>query len=181
MQQQQKKGFDPSMKDSFNIAYFVMTAQAACITPFTRASFGSEALGFPGIGAFVGLCIWLLGTEAVELQAYMLLWCVAIVVQRIKTIVDGARGNYQHSGYAGYPITGLICRHEMFAKLMEGAFIVAGGFALEEMSWAISHVLMASGGCIIALETIHRQYHKKQEEARRDAMIEMQAWNDPTR
>lgn len=56
---------------------------------------------------------------------------------------------------------------------------MAGGLALEDMSLALSHLLMASGGCIIILELIHSQYHKKQEEARRDAMIEMQTWSNP--
>lgn len=177
--QQQKRGFDPSRKESFNIAYFVMSAQATCVTPFTRTSFGSEALGFHALGALLLLCFWLMSTEAMELGNYLAFWFVVVVMQRIKTVIDGRRGKYQHSRYNGNPITSLLCSNQTIAKLMEGAFVIAGGMALEDTSLALSHLLMVSGGCIIILELIHYQYHNKQEEARRDAMIEMQSWANP--
>lgn len=177
-QQRRTDGFD--YKGSFNIAYFLFVAQATCITPITRIKFGGEALGFPGLGALILLCFWVMATGSFEIQDYIVVWFIAMVLQRIKTLIDGWRGNHQHSGYGGYPwLTAWLVRHERLAKFMEGASVFGGGMFMDDIAWPFGHLLMASGGSIVVLEAIHWHYHHKRESAARDAVIEMQQMGNP--
>jgi hypothetical protein len=175
--QRQKQGVEAmSMQEAFNLLNFLLHALATIVTPLTRFGFGAQALGFQGIGAFVALCFWIIGCQSLQLELYLFIWVAVMLVQRGKTLIDGMRGRYLHSHYTGYPwLTGWLCRDEALAKLMEGTLVLVAGVFLEGLWWPVGHMLMVSGGCIIFLEGIHNQYRKREEEAIRDGVIEMEA------
>lgn len=177
-QQPQKNELD--LKRSFNLVYGIAKCQATCVTPFIRVGFGTEALGFPALGALVAYCFWIMGTESFDLESILLWWFMAIIAQRGWMFVRYLRGGYEHSRHDGFPLlTGWLCRSDTWAKLMEGALVMAAGAFVEELPWAIGRFLFISGGAIIFVEMINHQYHQKREQAMRDQVIEMQATTNP--
>jgi hypothetical protein len=174
MMQQQKQGDKWSNKDSFNLLWVAANCQAACVTVFTRTSFGAESLGVPGIGAFVVLCFWVAGTKSPDLMWYSGCWLCAWVLQRVKTMNDCRKGHYEHSRYGGYPqAIGRFCKSERWAKLVEGLGILLLGLGLNPIDWRLGHFFTASGGAILFIELIHGQVERKQRQERMDAEIEM--------
>lgn len=172
MQQQQQK---IGLKESFNIGYGLLKCQATCVTPFIRIGFGSEALGFPALGAMVAYAGWVMATEAIEVHALGFWWFVAIGVQRALMFIRYLRGGYQHSRYDGYPLlTGWLCRSDTLAKIMEGGLVLAAGLSVELVPYPLRQFLVVSGVAIMFVEIVNHHYHQKVEQARRDSIIEMQ-------
>jgi hypothetical protein len=157
-------------RESFNLLVIVAMAQATCVTVFTRTKFGAEALGIPGIGALILLWFWVLGTHSPDLLVYGGLWLCAFVLQRVQTMMDCWKGNYQHSRYGGIPIVlGRFCKSERMAKLREGFGFCLFGLGVNPVDWRIGYFFTASGVAILFIEWIHVEVDRKRQMILRDA------------
>jgi hypothetical protein len=172
--QDNEKGFNLSRKDSFNLLYAVARGHAMCFLPFFRKNFGSEALGVPGLIAFVLMLLVGGFGEIPEMLYFMGLWLVAMLYQRTNTMVAMWKGVVRHSRYEGDVDTKLIRNRSTVKLILEP--VTCGLFGLcIEMS-GISHGLAVFIGMgffsLSAVAWIDRQLEHKRLEAMRDAAIE---------
>src|SRR5438128_2620213 len=70
-------------QDALGVLYFLSKVHSTTFTVFLHHGFGSEALGFPGLFAFLLLCFC---SASEPLMRYWLIaFLVAVVIQRIIT------------------------------------------------------------------------------------------------
>ncbi len=87
--------------DPLGVLYFLCNVHATTFTVLIRSCFGSEALGFPGMFAFV-LLLFCMGAEP-RMLLWVVAWIPAVITQRIITRKLTKQGVMLHSRYAGYP------------------------------------------------------------------------------
>ena len=92
------------MRKCTNPIWVLLTAHATSITIFFRNSFGKEALGWPGVFAF--LLILIVGglNKSPVMLLYLGVWLVALACQRLCTFRLVCRGGVWHSKYEGWPV-----------------------------------------------------------------------------
>src|SRR5690349_8329961 len=107
MHQQQKE--EPwGNRDSLNVLLTYLNAHATACTVFLRHSFGTEALGWPGLFALL-LILAVAGFKRSQgMQVYLVLWLAALACQRLYTFWLVRRGVVWHSQYQGWPWLGAL-------------------------------------------------------------------------
>jgi hypothetical protein len=124
MQQQQEE----RKKGNIDGLYVIANGVATCVTPIIRQGFGSEALGIPGVIAFLILglltaqnMVSATGEAQYGMCLYFGFWLFALVYQRVKTMKLRKAGAMIHSRYQGYPeLARLLKCKENVAKVLWG-------------------------------------------------------------
>src|SRR5437868_3217648 len=97
MGQDNQKGFNPSFKESVNMAYGVGSVLAMGVIPFFRWGQGREGFGLPAFFTFIlMLAIGSLG-YAPEMFLYTAFWVVVVIFRRIQTMRLLKKGYVIHS------------------------------------------------------------------------------------
>lgn len=163
-----------SRKDSFNAIYALAMGHAMCFLPFLRRDFGCEALGRPGITAFI-MMILLAGLGVIpDLWPFIGIWMLAMLWQRLSTMRAMQRGVIRHSRYYGDIATRLSKNPKIVKLAIEPLLCILIGACLE--AGGCSHGLAMFVGIgafslgLVAL--IDRQVDDKRLQAMRDAAIE---------
>ncbi len=99
----QQESDSMSVADSTNWLYLLTTAHSTCLTVFLRESFGSEALGIPGVSALLLLIVAVGVTGSPDLLLYGGIWLIVLMGQRAQTFQNQRKGIRLHSRYAGFP------------------------------------------------------------------------------
>ena len=160
-QQQKPK---PSMRETaattLLVTYTILTVHKTFLMVFMRYGFGSKAFEPNGLLAFLALLF--LSAAHPVFYAFMLVWFIALVGQRIDTLRRFLKGEKGYSRGEGYPFLAMRMpgvnteeaarRAEPFICLFAGIFIatinaplgylVMGGFLSFGMSMAIQELLM---------------------------------------
>jgi hypothetical protein len=172
--QSNEKGFNPSMKDSFNILYVLAKGHAMCFLPFFRRNFGSEALGWPGFTAFILMLLVGSFGRIPELMGFMGIWIVVMLGQRASTMRAMRQGVVRHSRYEGDVDTKLCRNRSTMKRVVEPLVCVLAGVCIETAG--ISHGLAMFVGMgffsLSVVAGIDRQLDQKRVQAMRDAAIE---------
>jgi hypothetical protein len=171
-----EQGFNLSRKDSFNIVYVLAKAHAMCFLPFLRKNFGSEALGWFGLCAFVFMLVVGSFARIPEMWPFLGLWMLFVVFHRVSTIRAVRRRVIRHSRYEGDVDTRLIKSPTIVKQVVEPLVCVFAGVCLEAYGTSHSFALFVGWGCLsLALVAlIDRQLDNKRLAAMRDAAIEQQ-------
>ncbi len=93
-----------NLKNSFNFIHMLAGCMATTIVVFIRQGFGSEALGFRGIGAVILLLLAVVLTNQPIFLYYLVAWVGALIFQRIQTSLLVRQGGRFHSRADGYPV-----------------------------------------------------------------------------
>jgi len=169
-----ENGFNPNMKDSFSILYILAKGHAFCFLPFFRRNFGSEALGWSGLTAFILMLVVGSFAQIPEMMGFICLWMVVMLGQRASTMRAMRRGVVRHSRYEGDVDTKL-CKDRSKVKFVIEPLVCALAGVCIELS-GISHGLAVFVGMgIVSLSvvaSIDRQLVHKRLQAMRDAAIE---------
>ena len=168
---------NPSFRDSFNLAYLLVSSHAVCLTPFLHHGFGSEAFGLECIGAMVIMLIY--GSEARcdAMAIFMAIWLAAVLLQRVWSAYLFRRGWRSHSRYGGYPWLAMNfpwVKTEMQALRIEPIFCLAAGALLWTVSPAMGRFVMAGVVSLSIKHGIERQIVEKRLRRMHDAMIEQE-------
>src|SRR5579871_1109540 len=126
-----EQGFNLSRKDSFNIVYALAKGHSVCFLPFFRRNFGSEALGWPGLIAFI--MILLVGSfgRIPEMFPFLGIWLLAMLCQRASTMRAMRQGVIRHSRYEGDVDTKLIKSRITVKQFLEPFACLVGGVCFE--------------------------------------------------
>jgi hypothetical protein len=175
--QSESNGWSPSQ--TVNLVYLVATAHATCLTVFLRDSFGAEALGVPGIAAFLLLFVTVGATGSPDLLFFSLLWFIALIVQRLQTLRNGWCGIHQHSRYAGYPAATRLCcpfvtDERVLQRLEPVLAAVLGGLVLLLWSNDIGQFVLWGAGSLAIRMVLDQFTHHRRLQQLHDAELEQQ-------
>lgn len=132
--------------DPLGLLYFLCNVHCTTFTVFLHYGFGSEALGFPGLGALI-LIILCMASDA-RMLYWLMAFLVALIIQRIFTFAYLGRGYALHSMDPGLPLLSKVLPFVSVksAIVMEAVLcLVTGGFMFD-VSPFIGKYLM--WGCI---------------------------------
>jgi hypothetical protein len=169
-----EQGFNVSRKDSFNIVYMLAMGHATCFVPFFRRNFGSEALGVPGVIAFVLMLVVGSFGQIPEMWPFLGLWLIVVLCHRASTMRALRQGVIRHSRYEGDVDTKLIKSRATVKQVIEPLVCVASAVGFEMAGLSHGFALFVGWGALslslVAL--IGRQLINRRVEAMRDAEIE---------
>jgi hypothetical protein len=172
--QSSEKGFNPSNKDSFDVVYALAKGHATCFLPFLRKNFGSEALGIPGLIAFI-LMLLVGGLGRIpEMSPFLGVWIIAMAYQRASTMRAMRRGVIRHSRYEGDVDTKVIKSRATVKQFLEPLVCVTAWLCFEQMGFSHNFAMFFAWGAVsmALVAMIDRQLDNKRLEAMRDAEIE---------
>lgn len=159
--------------DPLGILYALCNIHCTTFTVFLHYGFGSEALGFPGLGALVLIFV------CMAADPLMLLWLmaflVALVIQRIVTWRLLARGVELHSMDGGLP---LLMKLLPFIKMRDTALVMevlmcfGGGVALLSVSDFVGKFVIVAGISLILREAIRNSICNRRVQRMRDQEME---------
>jgi hypothetical protein len=180
-QSQHKEGFTHG--DGMNVLYRVLSVVVSCITPIIRSGFGSEGLGLNGFFALLLLIV--VAASVPDMQGYLGLWIIAVVLQRIATFRNRYRGLVVHSRYGGYPWLAMrmpLVRRESTALLIVEPLLVFGlGGVLYTCSADFGHFMMACAVALFLKCLVEKAIHYKRLQRMRDAEIEQRWYSEQLR
>jgi hypothetical protein len=110
---------------------------------------------------------------------YVLFWLVALLSQRMDSIVCRRRGMLLHSRYAGRPYVAMLLapfiRNEYLLKLLiEPLFCLASAWMLADWSPAVAMLVGSAAFSIVMIELLDGHMQKQREQAVIDSRLEMQ-------
>jgi len=172
--QNNENGFNPSRKDTFNFVYAAAKGYSTCFTPFIRRNFGSEALGFPGLFAFIIMLVVGSFGRIPEMWPYLAVWIVAMLLQRASTMRAMRRGVVRHSRYDGDVDRKLFKNRTTVKQFFEPVACVIAAVCFEQLGASHSFALFVGWGAfpLAFVAMIDRQLWNKRVQAMRDAEIE---------
>ena len=136
--------------ESLDVGYRLFHCHLSALAVFIRRDFGLEALG---INAFIaGLMILLTyaATGDPAMKAFLVMWLVAQIVQRVRSFRNKRRGMRIHSRYAGYPWLAMrvpFVRSETVAvRFVEPLLCLTAGWVLMHLSRPLGGFVML--GCV---------------------------------
>lgn len=174
--QQRSAGNGVSQQDAFGLFFIVIKSLATCLCVFTRHTFGSEALGWNGLGALAAILVYGTFAKVPEMFPFLLCWLAALCVQRIRTAWVRGQGHIMHSRDGGYPWLGFLLpsvKRYRTAMLMESAIAFGAGMLLCSVSEGLGHFIMAGAASLLLVYGIERAVLLKEVSQMRDAEIEM--------
>lgn len=128
-----------NLKNSFNFICVAASCMATTIVVFIRQGFGSEALGFRGIGAVLLLLLAFMLTGQPVFLYYLVAWFAALILQRIQTGLLIRRGERLHSRTDGVPVLAMLFTKSVsVAKLIVEpilCFLASIGLSMAAAEW----------------------------------------------
>lgn len=172
--QSNQNDFKLGQKETLNIVYTLAKSHSLCFLPFMRKNFGSEALGLPGVIAFVIILAAGSFGRIPEMGHFLVIWLGVMLAQRASTMRAKRRGVVRHSRYDGDVDTTWIKSRKTVKQVLEPLLCVVAGICIEGAG--LSHemaVFVGSGAFSLALVAlIDGQLGEKRVQAMRDAEIE---------
>lgn len=158
--------------------YLGASGVATCVTPFIHLGGGAEALGIPGVIAF--LIIFALAAQNVAADTpqygmglYFAVWLFALVYQRVKTTKLLNAGEKIHSRYQGYPELARILKcKENTGKMLEVPMVILVGMMMEYVSEPVGGLLIGSGIALAVVRAMDYQRNYTMKQQMDDARIE---------
>jgi hypothetical protein len=176
MQQQQQQEW--GIRESSNLLYALVNAHATAITPFLRQSFGREALGWPGLFAFVLILAVAGFTGSSGMLIYLGLWLFALACQRLHTFSLIRKGVVLHSKFEGRPefAVRLAFGNVQAAVLLVEPLVCAGvgGTFIDVGEPVVGWFLVYGAAALLVREVVHRMIDQKRVQAMHDARIEQE-------
>ncbi|HEX4132934.1 MAG TPA: hypothetical protein VHZ24_23075 [Pirellulales bacterium] len=173
-----QSGGSLSLRDSFNLMYMLASAHATCLTPMMRHSFGVEALGWNGLGAFLVMGVAMMAAPGADMKSLFCWWLMAFMLQRLRTMKLVRNGWVAHSRYDGYPWLALqlpLVHDERTAKTIEPFLCLLGGMLLYPISEAVGQFVLLGIGSLSIKLSIERQTERVKLQRLRDAEIEQRS------
>jgi hypothetical protein len=182
MQKQQKAPGDMlTPEESFNFLFVVAKCFATSLVVFTRHTFGKEALGINGLGAFILIPLYATFAKVPDMFGFWGIWLCAVVVQRLRTLVVVSRGTVMHSRFGGYLWVGSlfgIVKSYKAAQFIEFIVCLGAGNLLKSVSPGVGSFVMAASGALLIVALIENQALEMKVQRMHDAEIEMQTMAD---
>jgi hypothetical protein len=163
-------------KDTFNIVYLVAKGHCACFWPFFRKNFGSEALGIPGLTAFIlQFVVWSFW-QIPEMPVFIGVWLFAILCHRAATTQAIKQGVIRHTRYEGDVDTTRIKNPAQVKLMLEPLACVVFGIFAEYIGMSHQFAMFIGTGAfsLAAVALLDRMLDQKRLDAMRDAAIEQQ-------
>jgi hypothetical protein len=161
-------------KESFNLLYTLARGHSMCFLPFVRKNFGTEALGWSGLTAFILMVVVGSFGQIADMWPFLGVWAVVMLIQRASSERARRDGVVRHSRYEGDVDTKLIKSPTTVKQVAEPLACVLVGVCVEAAG--CSHefaVFIGSGAFSLALVAMtDRQLDRKRVQAMRDAAIE---------
>lgn len=159
--------------DPLGVLYFLCNVHCTTFTVFLHYGFGSEALGFPGLGALVLIFICMAADPLMML--WLMAFLVALVIQRIITCRLLARGVELHSLDGGLPLLMKLLpfiKKRNTALVMEVLLCFGGGVALLSVSDFIGKFVIVGGISLWLREAIRNSICNRRVQRMRDQEME---------
>jgi hypothetical protein len=177
MPQQQRQEW--GNRESFNLIAALVNFHATAITPIgLRIGFGKEALGVPGLGAFVLILIVAGFNGSQSMLDYLGVWFCAVACQRAYTFRLIRRGVVWHSRYEGWPELAVkLARGNVKGAVLvvEPLIVAAVGYVFQDMGERVVGTFLMTGAfSLFVRELIHRQINDRRLMAMSDAQIEQE-------
>jgi hypothetical protein len=165
----------PSKGDILGVLLLIANAHATCFTVFFRSNFGVEALGFPGLTAFLMMVVY--GTlRAPEMFIYLGAWFIALLAQRMRTLRMVRQGCRVHSRYTGYPALAMklpgVTERTAVVLVEPLLCLLVGAFLYCTVSQALGGFVMFGVASLLFRYGIEQQITRKRVQTMRDAEIE---------
>lgn len=181
MVQQQEDDIAQKFKRNFNIAYSLFSMHQRALVVTCRSKWGTQALGFPCLGAFIMMFLWYVATH----DNFMLAWIGLWIVFQIKRRIEAVKLSGQiHSRYEGWPDDAMkFVKDEKTAKkIVEPVmFGILGGF----LYWVYKEnglpatglptFLLAGLVTLPFIESVNRTMWERKLQGMNDAKIEQEA------
>ena len=178
---EERKGPDP-----LSVIYLIVAGHVACLTPFMRRSFGTEAFRVHGPAAAVMIVMYGAMTGEWAMWPFFCVWVVMLLFQRILTAIDYRRGVVQHSRYSGYPsLAFTLCRFvkkEVTAKgIVEPMICMLVGSAILPLNQYLGFFIMLGMLSFMMKLSIERTVNRARLRTMRDGHIEQRHLADAFR
>jgi hypothetical protein len=167
------------VRGSFNLGRLLLSAHERCVTPFIRDQIGTEANTLAGPIALVGMLLYGSFANDGHVFQYVGIWIVALLSQRMDSIVCRRRGMLLHSRYAGRPYAAMLLapfiKDEGMAKLLvEPSMCLASAWMLANWSPTVAQLVGYAAFSIIMVELLDRHMRHQHQQAVIDSRLEME-------
>src|SRR5579871_704429 len=178
MRNAQGNDFNLTNQAKFNFVYALARGHATCFLVFVRKNFGGEALGWPGLTAFIIMLVVGSFGQIPEMWPFLGVWMLALLCQRAGTMKAARQGIIRHSRYDGdvdQKMAKLFRSRVAVKQIVEPLACVALAVFFEDYlgtshGFALFFGVGAFSMAMVAV--IDRQLDNKRLEAMRDAEIE---------
>jgi hypothetical protein len=177
--QQQRQDF-PTKSDGFNLVLALVTAHQRALTVPFRTGYGSEALGFPGLWAFLLILMCAVFSFDPMMWIWLAFWMISLIVRRMETAKMLREGWKIHSMYDGTPTMMPSWGEKCGRWLVEPVvFVLLGlitGFISRELGTppGLAFFLLAGGLSLPAVEGVRRMLINKRTQAMLDSRLEQE-------
>jgi hypothetical protein len=178
MQQKPQPNEGPTLRGSYNLGCLLLSALECCVTPLIRDRVGTEANTLAGPIALVGMVLYGAYVHDERVFLYIGIWFIALLSQRMDSIVCRRRGMLLHSRgsrpYAAMVLAPFI-RNESMAKLfIEPSLCFASAWMLADWSPAVARLVGCAAFSVVMVELLDRHMWHQREQALIDSRLEMQ-------
>jgi hypothetical protein len=168
-------------EESFNLFFAIAKCYATCLVVFTRHTFGKEALGFNGLGAFILIPMYATFAKVPEMFDFWVLWLVALFVHRVRTITATVKGIIRHSRDGGQlwlgSLFGLV-KSPKGAQFIEFLICLGIGVQLKSVSPGVGSFVIGGSVALLFVALIENQMWSMKVQRMHDAEIEMRALSE---
>ena len=184
MNKNNQQGFNPSVKESFNIAYGLMSVIAMSFIPFFRYGQGREGFGIRALLALIlMLSIGSLG-YAPEMFVFAAIWLLFVAFRRLQTLRLLKKGYVIHSRSWGMTT----CRvrlpgmtKEQTGHSLEVICCVAAALWLGQTYPVLGCFLVAGAVSLVFVGAVHEEADRRKIQAMADSRLEQQWLADRVR
>ena len=178
-QDQTRPGDTMSMRDTFNLLHLL----AALARHLPHRIYPAHVrrggvLGWNGIGALVVILFYGTFARAPEMFGFLLVWLLAVGVQRVRTTWAVRNGRQLHSRYDGHLWVGYapkFIKKYRHAVLVEFVVCFVAGIILSDSSQGLGKFVLVAAWCVLIAAVIDHMAMKLETRRMRDAELEMRA------
>jgi hypothetical protein len=170
--QQRTPGDQITVRGTFNFLHLLINGHATCFTPFLHDGFGCEALGVNGVAAFVIILLYMNYTGSAMMLNFLVVWLVAMLMQRVKSVSLRRQGHVIHSRYHGRSILAKLFKNEAFAQRVEPLACLFAGIALTQLDDALAVFVMSGFVSLMLKQGIEQRIDDMTLQRMHDAEIE---------
>jgi hypothetical protein len=175
--QEEQRPTSEKARDSLSVLYVYSSINDMCFAPFMRSNFSSGAFGLTAVLAALMMMLWAAASNSEGIFLYLMLWFVAVAVQRVKAAARAKRGIYEHSRYSGWPwlamkLLPLVKREDTAKRFVEPMICFVVGSLLCPISKPLGLFVMSGSFSIIFKFGIERQINYVRVQRLRDLQIE---------
>jgi hypothetical protein len=163
--------------NSAAMIYMAADAISTCHTPPFSSRFGREYPGFRGVFAFLAMPVLAAFLESEAILLWWKLWIAVVVVRRIGMFIRERRGDWEHSGYRGWPWLAMripFVRTETQARACEPFLFAAAAYFATPYDQGFAAFLAMGAGSLFIVNIFHAQIRYKERIAFRDAQFAME-------